>query len=161
MTINKFMIFCKDFAIVKLNSITRHSLVEIFKKNSECYKEMNFDQFLTVLLKISYLVYSPDSEEPPTQKSRQFEQLLLFLEVNNFAAFRKKIQLLNISYRGGQGPQGQVRKVVPANYKFKFIQESTPPDSDPKEQLEERKRIKSENKLKVVEKRLRNVSSKK
>lgn len=42
MTINKFMIFCKDFGIVKLNGITRQGLVEIFKKNSEFYKEMNY-----------------------------------------------------------------------------------------------------------------------
>lgn len=59
MTINKFMIFCKEFGIVKLNSMTRAWLLEIFKKNSEYYKEMNFQQFIDVLLKISQIVYSP------------------------------------------------------------------------------------------------------
>lgn len=58
MTINKFMIFCKEFGIVKLNGITRQGLVEIFKKNSEFYKEMNLEQFITVLLKIAGIVYA-------------------------------------------------------------------------------------------------------
>lgn len=42
MTINKFMIFCKDFGIVKLNGMNRNILVEMFKKNSEFYKDMNY-----------------------------------------------------------------------------------------------------------------------
>lgn len=52
------MIFCKEFGIVKLNGITRQGLVEIFKKNSEFYKEMNLEQFITVLLKIAGIVYA-------------------------------------------------------------------------------------------------------
>ena len=43
MTINKFMMFSKDFEIAKLHpTINRAFLIEIFKKNSECYKEMSF-----------------------------------------------------------------------------------------------------------------------
>lgn len=61
MTINKFMIFCKDFGIVKLNGMSRTILVEMFKKNSEFYKEMNYEQFVSVLVKVSYMVYSPDN----------------------------------------------------------------------------------------------------
>ena len=63
MTINKFMIFCKEFGIVKLNSLNRPFLIEMFKKNSEFYKEMNIKQFNDVLIKISQLVYSPESQE--------------------------------------------------------------------------------------------------
>ena len=52
---------------------------------------------------------------------RQFEQLLLFLEVNNLTAFKKKIQALNISYRARVSNQGnQQKKILPSNYKFKF-----------------------------------------
>jgi hypothetical protein len=46
MTINKFMMFCKDFEVGKIDkSLNRNFLVELFKKNSECYKEMSFEQF--------------------------------------------------------------------------------------------------------------------
>lgn len=121
MTINKFMIFCKEFGIVKLNDMSRQNLVEIFKKNSEFYKEMSFQQFMAVLVKISFLVYSPEFQGEQSQNSKQFEQLLLFLEVNNFTAFKKKIQALNISYRARVSNQGnQQKKILPSNYKFKF-----------------------------------------
>lgn len=55
MTMNKFMIFCKDFEIAQVitptqskykNMNIRQSLMEIFKKNAECYKEMSFNQFV-------------------------------------------------------------------------------------------------------------------
>ena len=49
MTVNKFMIFCRDFAIVKLPNINRAVLVDAFKRNSECFKEMNLKQFTEVL----------------------------------------------------------------------------------------------------------------
>lgn len=121
MTINKFMIFCKEFGIVKLNDMSRQNLVEIFKKNLEFYKEMSFQQFMAVLVKISFLVYSPEFQGEQSQNSKQFEQLLLFLEVNNFTAFKKKIQALNISYRARVSNQGnQQKKILPSNYKFKF-----------------------------------------
>ena len=34
MTINKFMIFCKEFGIIKLSNMSRNGLVEMFKKNA-------------------------------------------------------------------------------------------------------------------------------
>lgn len=48
--------FCKDFEISKISEkFNRSFLVEIFKKNSECYKEMSFEQFDEVLRKIANL----------------------------------------------------------------------------------------------------------
>jgi hypothetical protein len=53
------MMFCKDFDIGKISpAVNRPFLVEIFKKNSECYKEMSFDQFDTVLKKLSEIGFA-------------------------------------------------------------------------------------------------------
>jgi len=50
MTVNKFMIFCRDFNITSVNNqLSRPLLVDLFKKNAECYKEMNIEQFMTIL----------------------------------------------------------------------------------------------------------------
>ena len=60
---NKFMMFCSDFEINLLLSITlpkdnkdkyiknhiRNQLMDIFKKNSECQKEMTFEHFRQAL----------------------------------------------------------------------------------------------------------------
>lgn len=62
MTINKFMIFCKDFGILGGKSVSRTILVELFKKNAKFYKEMNEEQFINSLKKIADLLYS-DNEE--------------------------------------------------------------------------------------------------
>lgn len=79
---------------------------------------MNFHQFIEILVKISQMVYSPESQEEASEKSQEFEQFLYFLEVNNSAAFKKKMVSLGITYR----PNGQstIKKVAPSNYKFKF-----------------------------------------
>ena len=54
MTINKFMILAKDFDFSKLHkSINRAFLIELFKKNAECYKEMSFEQFVDVISKLA------------------------------------------------------------------------------------------------------------
>lgn len=58
MTINKFMIFCKEFGVIKLNSMNRTYLLELFKKNAEFFKEMDFEQFIQTLVKIGQIVYN-------------------------------------------------------------------------------------------------------
>lgn len=66
MTINKFMMFCKDFQIGKIQKdFNRSFLVETFKKNSECYKEMSLEQFGDVIKKIANIAFidSKDEEE--------------------------------------------------------------------------------------------------
>ena len=103
------MIFSKEFGVIKLNSMTRPWLIETFKKNSENYKEMNFQQFLDVLMKVSQIVYSPENQETPSVNSKEFEQLLFFLEVNNLAVFKKKMASLGIAYRARGG--NNVKKV--------------------------------------------------
>ena len=70
MTINKFMVFCKEFGVVKLNSMSRSYLLELFKKNAELYKEMNFEQFVHSLVKISQSVYGEESQEEPSEDSK-------------------------------------------------------------------------------------------
>ena len=55
------MMLCKDFGLIsaKGQSAGEHEppkmmdLVEIFKKNSQNYKEMNLEQFNTALVRIS------------------------------------------------------------------------------------------------------------
>lgn len=52
------MIFSKDFEIAKINEVfNRNYLIEVFKKNSECYKEMSFEQFCDVIKKIANVSY--------------------------------------------------------------------------------------------------------
>lgn len=60
MTINKFMIFCKDFGILGLKTVNRSALVELFKKNAKFYKEMNLEQFVQALRKISEIMYAEE-----------------------------------------------------------------------------------------------------
>jgi hypothetical protein len=53
------MMFCKDFDISKVApNINRNFLVEIFKKNSECYKEMSLEQFCDVIKKLANIGFS-------------------------------------------------------------------------------------------------------
>ena len=65
MTINKFMIFCKEFGIIKLSNMSRNGLVEMFKKNAEYFKEMNFEQFMKVLCKIALIVFGDEENVEP------------------------------------------------------------------------------------------------
>ena len=102
----------------------------MFKKNSEFFKEMNFEQFLNVLKKISKIVFG-DGEGSDTNDDtgKDFERMLLFMEVNNSIVFKKKMASLNISYRvkGNQEKQ----KKEPVNYKFKYM----PNNGKSKEQI--------------------------
>lgn len=54
------MIFCKDFGILGLKTVNRSALVELFKKNAKFYKEMNLEQFVQALRKISEIMYAEE-----------------------------------------------------------------------------------------------------
>ena len=57
----------------------------------------------------------------------------MFLEVNNFAAFKKKIASLGISYRvKGKNP---IKKQVPTDYKFKFAPTNGKSREDVKQEI--------------------------
>ena len=71
---SKFMMFCRDFKLVKNTEYVRdkqsvtediglksNELIEIFKKNSHNYKEMDYEQFQTALSRIAATMF-PDSE---------------------------------------------------------------------------------------------------
>jgi hypothetical protein len=52
------MVFCKDFEVLKLNpNINRAFLMELFKKNSLCYKEMSYEQFLDANKKLALFAF--------------------------------------------------------------------------------------------------------
>ena len=61
---------------------------------------MNFEQFLAVLNKISKIVFGDgDGADSNEGAGKEFQRMLLFMEVNNSMVFKKKMASLNISYR--------------------------------------------------------------
>ena len=102
LTMNKFMMFCRDFVIIAGSSKHEHEqqtelvkmadLVEIFKKNSTNYKEMSLQQFNEALSKIAERMF-PDTE--PTASISSFQA---YLGVNDEASFREQAKKLKIPY---------------------------------------------------------------
>ena len=146
MTINKFMIFSKDFQLSKLaKTVNRAFLIELFKKNAECYKEMCFEQFEDVIGKLAEMMFGESAKQNNNQFMQEPPQvdgvpvslmkMLDFMEISNARKFREKMRKLNIQYRQGPRTNAQM-KLVPDGYKFKFTSNNGKSAQQVKQQLQ-------------------------
>lgn len=98
LTMNKFMLFCRDFAVIsgskqdneEVELLKMPDLVEIFKKHSINHKEMTFQQFTEALQKIAERMF-PSNEA-------SLSQLHNYMGVNDEANFREQVRRLKIPY---------------------------------------------------------------
>jgi hypothetical protein len=91
LNVNKFMVFCKDFELLHTGAKSDESgydypkmaeLVEIFKKHSENYKDMNFEQYKRALEKIA--------EKMAKGKEEKWPMLWKLLSMETESSFRNK-----------------------------------------------------------------------
>lgn len=59
--------FCRDFKISKASPMfNRAFLVEMFKKNAVCYKEMDYEMFMAVIGKLAVSAFGESMAETQT-----------------------------------------------------------------------------------------------
>ena len=80
LSLNKFMIFCRDFGFLANRLVSMIDLVSIFRRFSTNFKEMNFNQFKSGLVKLGETCFKGD-EKP-------YNKLLEYMKLTNEQDFK-------------------------------------------------------------------------
>ena len=91
LSLNKFMIFARDFGFIAKKIISMIDLVTIFRKCSANFKEMNFVQFKDSLVKISDQAFKKEEE------SERYRRLIEFMRLSNEQEFKEQMKSIKIS----------------------------------------------------------------
>ena len=104
LTVNRFMLFCRDFDILKMvefrrktehnNHISKQILLTIFKRTAYLQKYMTLDTFMLALVSIAIKVH----ENVDPRSMIHIELLLNTLHVKYYQEFTTKLQNLGIKY---------------------------------------------------------------
>lgn len=104
LTINRFMLFCREFDIIKTLEFKRKTeqnptmskefLMKAFKKNAHLQKYLSFDSFLMTLVNISIKIH----ENFDPRSYMHMELFLNNLKVKYYEEFVNKLESLSIKY---------------------------------------------------------------
>lgn len=87
MDISEYLLFCNEFRI----SLNKKFLVQLFNITSKYNKEINFDQFLTLLMKIAIEVAQAKKEKKTKTKYENLNDLINFMGINS-GEYRNKMK---------------------------------------------------------------------
>ena len=89
LTLNKFMLFCKEFGLTGHAALGMTESVATFKKCSKNRQEMEFHEFQAALVKLGELCFKEDDDS--------FKSLLKFMKVDNETSFKNQMRRVKIS----------------------------------------------------------------
>jgi hypothetical protein len=104
LTVNRFMLFCRDFDIMKMvefrrktehnHQISKQILLTIYRRTAHLQKYMNLDTFMLALVSIAIKIH----ENVDPRSMIHIELLLNTLHVKYYNEFTNKLQSLGIKY---------------------------------------------------------------